>query len=63
MSWSGAPEVLAADLRVERERRDSAETARRDAEVAAGRVAGEVAALREALSQHEVTIREFTKKR
>ncbi|HHV7525807.1 TPA: DNA-binding protein [Burkholderia orbicola] len=56
-------EVLAADLRLERERRDSAETARRDAEVAAGRVAGEVAALREALSQHEVTIREFAKKR
>lgn len=56
-------EVLAADLRAERERRDSAETARRDAEVAAGRVAGEVGALREALSQHEVTIREFAKKR
>ncbi|KVV25101.1 hypothetical protein WK78_03140 [Burkholderia cepacia] len=56
-------EVLVADLRNERERRDAAEAARREAEVAAGRVAGEAAALREALGQHEATIREFAKKR
>lgn len=49
-------EVFAADPRTERERRDLAEAARRDAEVEAGRVASEAKALREALDKHEALI-------